>query len=97
MIAYLSGKLVHQSAFLKKDNFVVVEAGGVGYKVFVLDRILNNLKLKCKIDWKNIGSPIEFNWFKSILQFLKRFSKTVGYSASSFNTILYSKSKSFLF
>lgn len=45
MIAYLSGKIIHQSAFLKKDNFVVLEAGGVGYKVFVLDRILNELKV----------------------------------------------------
>ncbi len=45
MIAYLSGKLIHQSAFLKKDNFVVIEAGGVGYKVFILDRILNGLTL----------------------------------------------------
>lgn len=45
MIAYLSGQLIHHSAFLKKDNFVVLDAGGVGYKVFILDRILADLKL----------------------------------------------------
>lgn len=45
MIAYLSGKIIYQSAFLKKDNFVVLECNGVGYKVFVVDKVLNGLKL----------------------------------------------------
>lgn len=45
MIAYLSGKLIHHSAFLKKDNFVIVDVSGVGYKAFVLDRALNGVKV----------------------------------------------------
>lgn len=45
MIAYLSGKLIYQSAFVKKDNFVVLDCGGVGYRVFVADKILNGLRL----------------------------------------------------
>jgi holliday junction DNA helicase RuvA len=45
MIAYLLGKLIYQSAFLKKDNFVVLDCNGVGYKVFVADKVLNGLKI----------------------------------------------------
>ena len=45
MIAYLSGKLIYQSAFLKKDNFVIIDVNGVGYKVAVLDPVLNGLSL----------------------------------------------------
>ncbi|OQA36794.1 MAG: Holliday junction ATP-dependent DNA helicase RuvA [Parcubacteria group bacterium ADurb.Bin326] len=45
MIAYLSGKLIYQSAFLKKDNFVVLDCNGVGYKVFVADKILNGARV----------------------------------------------------
>jgi len=45
MIAYLSGKIIYQSAFLKKDNFVVLDCGGVGYKVFVADKVLNEARV----------------------------------------------------
>jgi holliday junction DNA helicase RuvA len=45
MISYLSGQLIYQSAFLKKDNFVVLDVGGVGYKAFVADKVLNGIKL----------------------------------------------------
>ena len=45
MIAYLSGKLSYQSAFQKKDNFVVLDCGGVGYKVFVADKVLNGARV----------------------------------------------------
>ncbi|MEI6288223.1 MAG: Holliday junction branch migration protein RuvA [bacterium] len=45
MIAYLNGQLQHKSALLKKDNFLVVVAGGVGYKVFVFDRLLEKYKV----------------------------------------------------
>ena len=45
MIAYLSGKIIYQSAFLKKDNFVVLDCSGVGYKVFVVDKILSGARV----------------------------------------------------
>ena len=45
MIAYLSGQLIYQSAFLKKDNFVVLDCNSVGYKVFVADKVLNGAKV----------------------------------------------------
>ncbi len=45
MIAYLSGKIIYQSAFLKKDNFVVLDCNGVGYKVYVTDKVLNGIKI----------------------------------------------------
>lgn len=44
MIAYLRGNIKHKSAIPKKDNFVVVDVNGVGYKVYVLDRLINNLQ-----------------------------------------------------
>ncbi len=39
MIAYLQGRIKYKSAFLKKNNFLVLDAGGVGYKVFVLTKL----------------------------------------------------------
>ena len=49
MISYLSGKII-----LRKDKFVVLETGGVGYKVFLsqqtvskLPEDIDNLKLFC--------------------------------------------------
>lgn len=45
MIAYLSGKLIYQSAFQKKDNFIVLDCNGVGYKVFVADKVLNGARV----------------------------------------------------
>lgn len=44
MIAYLKGKPVYKSNLLKKDNFIVLDVNGVGYKVFVLDRTLAEAK-----------------------------------------------------
>lgn len=44
MIAYLRGNIKYKSAIPKKDNFVIVDVGGVGYKVYVLDRLINNLQ-----------------------------------------------------
>lgn len=44
MIAYLRGNINHKSAIPKKDNFVVIDVSGVGYKVYVLDRLINNLQ-----------------------------------------------------
>ncbi len=41
MISYLRGKLIYKSNLLKKDNFVIIDVGGVGYKVFVQDRIIS--------------------------------------------------------
>lgn len=49
MISYVSGKII-----LKKDKFVIIEAGGVGYKVFLSRQTLsklsengNDIKLFC--------------------------------------------------
>lgn len=44
MIAYLRGNIKHKSAVPKKDNFVVIDVNGVGYKVYILDRLINNLQ-----------------------------------------------------
>ncbi|MFA6593639.1 MAG: Holliday junction branch migration protein RuvA [Candidatus Buchananbacteria bacterium] len=41
MIAYLKGQIRLKSHQLKKENFVVIDVGGVGYKIYVLDRLLN--------------------------------------------------------
>lgn len=41
MIASLSGKIIYRSPELRKDAYFIVEAGGVGYKVFTP---LSNLK-----------------------------------------------------
>lgn len=45
MISYLRGQIKYKSATPKKDNFIIVDVGGVGYKIFVLDRLINNLSL----------------------------------------------------
>ncbi|MCD6233012.1 Holliday junction branch migration protein RuvA [bacterium] len=52
MISFLEGKII-----LKRDNFLIVEVGGVGYKVFLsrssLQRIAEkgeNIKLFCYLD-----------------------------------------------
>lgn len=49
MIAYLSGTIIYQSPLIKKDNFLVIDCQGVGYKVFVLDRVLSQFKVSDKI------------------------------------------------
>lgn len=45
MISYLKGKIKHKSAMPKKDNFLIVEVAGVGYKVYVLDKLINLVKV----------------------------------------------------
>lgn len=45
MIAYLHGTINYKSALIKKDNFAVIVVGGVGYKVYILDRTLNGWHL----------------------------------------------------
>ena len=41
MIASLRGKITYKSPELRKDSYFIVEAGGVGYKVYAP---LSNLK-----------------------------------------------------
>jgi Holliday junction DNA helicase RuvA len=50
MIAYLNGIIAHKSQFIKKDNFVIVTVSGVGYKVYVIDRLLNDLRLGQEVE-----------------------------------------------
>ncbi|MFA5048209.1 MAG: Holliday junction branch migration protein RuvA [Patescibacteria group bacterium] len=50
MLAYLHGKINYKSNLLKKDNFLVVDVGGVGYKVFVPDVVLNRFSLSQEIE-----------------------------------------------
>ena len=50
MISYLWGSIKHKSAIPKKDNFVVIDVGGVGYKVYVLDRFINNFSTGQEIE-----------------------------------------------
>lgn len=60
MISYLSGKII-----LKKDRFAILEAGGVGYKVFLnrqtllkLPEIGDNVKLFCFHNIKEDASDL---------------------------------------
>ena len=50
MIAYLRGKLKHKSNLLKKDNFLIIDVGGVGYKAYVLDRLLAKYSLNQELE-----------------------------------------------
>ncbi|OGY43586.1 MAG: Holliday junction DNA helicase RuvA [Candidatus Buchananbacteria bacterium RIFCSPHIGHO2_02_FULL_40_13] len=50
MISYLRGQIKYKSAIPKKDNFVVIDVAGVGYKVYVLDRFINNLSTGQEIE-----------------------------------------------
>jgi len=60
MIAYLSGKVI-----LKKDKFIVVEAGGIGYKVFLSRQTL--LKLSALQRGKpEIGVDIKLFCFQNV-------------------------------
>lgn len=40
MIYSIKGKVLY-----KNENFVVIEAGGIGFKIFVLDKLLKNINL----------------------------------------------------
>ena len=44
MIAYLRGNIKYKSIIPKKDNYIVLDVNGVGYKVFVLDRLINKIE-----------------------------------------------------
>jgi Holliday junction DNA helicase RuvA len=44
MIAYLRGNTKYKSAVPKKDNYIILDVNGVGYKVFVLDRLINKIE-----------------------------------------------------
>ncbi len=50
MISYLKGRIIHKSSFLKKDNYLVISTGNIGYKAYVLDRTLNNRGLGEEIE-----------------------------------------------
>ena len=44
MIASLSGKIIYKSPELRKDSYFIVEAGGVGYKVYTPTSNLKKIK-----------------------------------------------------
>jgi len=50
MIAYLKGNLIYKSSLIKKDNYLIIDVNGVGYKVFVLDKILVSTKLQDELE-----------------------------------------------
>jgi Holliday junction DNA helicase RuvA len=50
MIAYLQGKIKSKTMPLKKDGFLVLNVGGVGYKVFALNKLLNDAHLEDEIE-----------------------------------------------
>jgi Holliday junction DNA helicase RuvA len=50
MIAYLKGKINYKSSFLKKDNFLVIDVGGVGYKVYAVDKLINGSPLGTEVE-----------------------------------------------
>jgi len=41
MISYLRGTIKSKTVLPKKNSFAVLDVGGVGYKIFVLDELLN--------------------------------------------------------
>lgn len=43
MFAYLRGKIIYKSAASKKDNYAVLDIGGIGYKIFLGDKLLAEL------------------------------------------------------
>ncbi|MBI5765969.1 Holliday junction branch migration protein RuvA [Candidatus Falkowbacteria bacterium] len=45
MISYLRGQVKHKSVIPKKDNFIILDVSGVGYKVFVLDKFINEIHI----------------------------------------------------
>lgn len=59
MLAYLKGQIIYKSALPKKDNFLVVATGGVGYKVFALDKSINE---------KKIGDEIELHLYTQVAE-----------------------------
>lgn len=50
MISYLKGQIKSKTSIPKKDNFLVVETNGVGYKVFVADKLINETKINSEIE-----------------------------------------------
>jgi holliday junction DNA helicase RuvA len=50
MISYLSGKVKFKKVIPKKESTLVVDVGGVGYKVGTLDRIASSLKSGDEVD-----------------------------------------------
>ena len=50
MIAYLRGKLIFKSSLIKKDNFLIIDVNGVGYKVYVLDKVLAGTRLQDELE-----------------------------------------------
>ena len=77
MIAYLRGKLIYKSNILKKDNYLILDVNGVGYKVYALDKILigsrigDELKLyiytqvaETALDLYGFSSDEELNFFE---------------------------------
>ena len=50
MIAYLRGRINYKSSFLKKDNFLVLDVGSVGYKVYAIDKLINTAALGSEIE-----------------------------------------------
>lgn len=59
MISYLRGQIKFKSVIPKKDNFIIVDVNGVGYKVFVLDKHINNL---------NVGNEVELFTFTQVAE-----------------------------
>lgn len=43
MISYIKGRVVYKTIVPKKINYAVVDVGGVGYKVYLLDDLINEL------------------------------------------------------
>lgn len=50
MISYLKGKIQYKSSNARKDNFLIINVGGVGYKTYVLDRLLAEVGLDSEIE-----------------------------------------------
>lgn len=46
MISYLRGKIKYLNQLSKKDNFFVIDVGGVGYKVLCTIKVIEKMKLE---------------------------------------------------
>jgi len=80
MIAYLRGQIKYKTVLPKKDSFLILDVAGVGYKVFVLNKLLNQAQLETELelyiynqvaetalDLYGFGTMEELNFFELLL------------------------------
>ncbi len=80
MIAYLKGHIQFKSNHAKKESWLVLNVSGVGYKVFVLDKLINSKNIdesvelfiytqvaETALDFYGFDKPEELDFFEILL------------------------------